>query len=193
MTFLETNLLTITVFLALLSTQLIYSLMLSDVEERTYEFGMLRALGFNTKNVMMTIFIQAMIFAIPGVITGLGMASILNAGVRYEIFTLTQNVLNYGLTSSAVKVGVSVGIIIPIVANTIPIRHALGKNLRSSLDPARRTAGEITVQFSKLNDIGMSISQLVMAVMLVILSIGCYYFAPVSFINGDTRTFSLIM
>ena len=89
MTFLETNLLTITVFLALLSSQLIYSLMLSDVEERTYEFGMLRALGFNTKNVMMTIFIQAMIFAIPGVVFGLGMASVLNAGVRYEILTLT--------------------------------------------------------------------------------------------------------
>jgi ABC-type antimicrobial peptide transport system permease subunit len=29
--------------------------MLSDVEEKTYEFGMLRALGFNTKNIMITI------------------------------------------------------------------------------------------------------------------------------------------
>jgi len=25
--------------------------MLSDVEEKTYEFGMLRALGFNTKSI----------------------------------------------------------------------------------------------------------------------------------------------
>ena len=32
---------------------LIYSLMLSDVEQRTYEFGMLRALGFNTKNIIL--------------------------------------------------------------------------------------------------------------------------------------------
>jgi hypothetical protein len=46
---------TIIIFLALLCTQLIYSLMLSDVEEKTFEFGMLRALGFNTKNIMITI------------------------------------------------------------------------------------------------------------------------------------------
>ena len=54
-TFLDTNLITITAFLAVLSAMLIYSLMLSEVEERTYEFGMLRALGFNTKNVMTTV------------------------------------------------------------------------------------------------------------------------------------------
>ena len=43
---------TIVCFLAILSVQLIYSLMLSDVEEKTYEFGMLRALGFSTTNVV---------------------------------------------------------------------------------------------------------------------------------------------
>ena len=48
--FLNTILGTIIAFLGFLSVQLIYSLMLSDVDEKTYEFGMLRALGFNTKN-----------------------------------------------------------------------------------------------------------------------------------------------
>lgn len=46
---------TIVIFLGILSAQLIYSLMLSDVEEKTFEFGMLRALGFNTKNIVTTI------------------------------------------------------------------------------------------------------------------------------------------
>lgn len=167
--------------------------MLSDVEERTYEFGMLRALGFNTKNVMMTIFVQAMIFAIPGVVFGLIAAFFLNAFIRAGIFTLTENVVNYYLTSSSVTVGVCVGIFIPIFANTVPIRHALGKNLRSSLDPARRTAGEISVKFSQLADYGMSVEQLLMAVMLVVLGIACYYFAPVSFIMQDSRTFFMIL
>ena len=54
-TFMNANMGTIIAFLAILSTQLIYSLMLSDVEDKTYEFGMLRALGFNTNNVMITI------------------------------------------------------------------------------------------------------------------------------------------
>ena len=47
--------LTLTAFLAILSAQLIYSLMLSDVEERTFEMGMLRALGFNTNNILSTV------------------------------------------------------------------------------------------------------------------------------------------
>jgi len=45
--------------------------MLSDVEEKTYEFGMLRALGFNTKNIMITIIMQAFTFSIPGLLSGL--------------------------------------------------------------------------------------------------------------------------
>ncbi len=51
----NTILATIIAFLAILCSQLIYSLMLSDVEAKTYEFGMLRALGFNTRNIMITI------------------------------------------------------------------------------------------------------------------------------------------
>lgn len=35
-----------TMILLMLSILLIYSLMIGDVEEKTYEFGMLRALGF---------------------------------------------------------------------------------------------------------------------------------------------------
>ena len=50
--FLSTSLSTIVFFLAILSIQLIYSLMLSDVEEKTYQYGMLRALGFRNKNLI---------------------------------------------------------------------------------------------------------------------------------------------
>ena len=49
--FTNSNMTTIVVFLILLCIQLVYSLMISDVEEKTYEFGMLRALGFNTKSL----------------------------------------------------------------------------------------------------------------------------------------------
>ena len=44
--FLNSSLSTVVFFLAILSVQLIYSLMLSDVDEKTYQYGMLRALGF---------------------------------------------------------------------------------------------------------------------------------------------------
>ena len=72
--------------------------MLSDVEEKTYEFGMLRALGFNTNNIMVTIIIQATLFMVPGVISGIVMSTFLNVGLRHVLYTLTSNYSYYGLS-----------------------------------------------------------------------------------------------
>ena len=87
-TFLDTNLLVVILFLGILSMQLIYSLMVSDVEERKFEFGLLRALGFNQTNLMGTIFTQGLFFAIPGLVLGLFLAALLNLGVRMVILDL---------------------------------------------------------------------------------------------------------
>ena len=45
--FLENLIASATFLLIILSILLIYSMLISDVEEKTYEYGMLRALGFN--------------------------------------------------------------------------------------------------------------------------------------------------
>jgi len=41
-----------TIVLVLLGALLIFSLMLGNVEEKTYEYGMLRALGMNNKTLI---------------------------------------------------------------------------------------------------------------------------------------------
>lgn len=43
---------TVVFFLFILSVILIYSLMVSDVDEKTYEFGMLRALGYRKNSLV---------------------------------------------------------------------------------------------------------------------------------------------
>ena len=50
--FLSSTLLVIIFFLAILSSQLLYSLMLSDVDTKPYEYGMLRALGFKSSHLV---------------------------------------------------------------------------------------------------------------------------------------------
>ena len=119
--FLNTILGTIIAFLGILSVQLIYSLMLSDVEEKTYEFGMLRALGFNTKNVIILIIQSAFTFAIPGLCFGLISANALNATLRYVLYSLTDNYYFYGLSSGAYAVGLFIGIFMPLFSNVFPI------------------------------------------------------------------------
>ena len=55
--FLRTNIVTIIAFLVLLSAQLIYALMLADIETKTFEYGMLRALGMSKSNLAVTVFL----------------------------------------------------------------------------------------------------------------------------------------
>ena len=155
--FFNSIMMAIVLFLAILCTQLIYSLMLSDVEEKTFEFGMLRALGFNTKNLMMTIFIQAFTFSIPGLITGVIMSAMLNYIVRDILYSLTNNYSTYWLSIGAIWFGCFIGIIIPIFSNVLPIQNALGKNLRASLDLYHRSASELTISVQKLGEYGLSL------------------------------------
>ena len=95
--------------------------MLSDVEDKTYEFGMLRALGFNTDNVIITIMFQAVTFIVPGVISGLMLSSVLNCGLRYLLYSLTNNFADYYLSDSAIILGVTIGIVLPFFSNILPI------------------------------------------------------------------------
>lgn len=46
-------------FLFLIDGILIYSMMLNDVEERTYEFAMLRTLGFKNSSLITLLVVQA--------------------------------------------------------------------------------------------------------------------------------------
>ena len=70
-------------FLWILCVLLVYSLMLGNVDERTYEFGMMRSLGFKKNNLISLIILQGFIFAVPGTILGLTTAYIANNYVAF--------------------------------------------------------------------------------------------------------------
>ena len=56
--FLEEIFFTVVVVLALLAMVLVYSLLLSDVEEKTFEYGMLRTLGLQLQSLVGVLFAQ---------------------------------------------------------------------------------------------------------------------------------------
>ena len=95
--------------------------MLSDVDEKTYEFGMLRALGFNTRNVKVTIISQSFFFAVPGLLIGLFMAASGNLAFRHALHTLTKNVNDYTLSSGSVYIAIAIGLGMPLISNYFPI------------------------------------------------------------------------
>uniref|UniRef100_A0A0G4HS92 ABC3 transporter permease C-terminal domain-containing protein n=1 Tax=Chromera velia CCMP2878 TaxID=1169474 RepID=A0A0G4HS92_9ALVE len=120
--------------LTLLSIVLVYSLMLNDVEEKTYEFGMLRALGMPKYTLVKLLLIQALLFAIPGLILGLLCAWLVSLFVTYFLASFAATEFSYELHRSAAVLGLGLGLFMPIAANIVPISRALSKTLRDALD-----------------------------------------------------------
>jgi ABC-type antimicrobial peptide transport system permease subunit len=156
--FLASSMSTVVFFLAILSIQLIYSLMIADVDEKTYQYGMLRALGFHKKGLVSLISLQSISFSIPGICGGLIVASFLNFITRFFVFQYSRNSTDYDLSSGSIWLGLGMGLVMPLLANIDPIQRALSKNLRVSLDLYHRTINEMTVKIKKLENMGMSVN-----------------------------------
>ena len=191
--FLDSNFLTCVVFLAILASMLVLSLMLADVDGKTYEYGMLRALGFMKRHLMAMITLNSFSFSLPGLFLGVIIAFIINLALREVIFLLAKNTMGYGLTASALALGISFGLLMPFLANYLPIKSAMGKTLRDSLDLNKRKGDKFGVKVEKLEDLGMSFNQFVVAILLTGVGFTTYYFVPLAFLNENfTAAFLLL-
>lgn len=137
---------------------LLYSLMLADVDEKTYEYGMLRALGFKKEHLVRVITLKSLGFSIPGLFFGIIVALILNIGLRMLIFISSENYSSYELTPASIWIGAIFGLIMPMIANYFPIMSAMGKNLRNSLDLNRRSKDEVGIKVERLEEVGISLN-----------------------------------
>ena len=181
--FLSSTFLTTIIFLAILASMLVFSLMLADVDGKTYEYGMLRALGFMKQHLMLMITLGSFSFSIPGLFFGVIVAFLINLGLREVIFLEAKNTLDYNLTTMALTIGISFGFLMPFLANYLPIKSAMDKTLRNSLDLNKRKGDKFGVKVEKLENIGMSFNQFVIAIMLTGIGFMTYYFIPLAFIN----------
>mmetsp|Transcript_15624 Transcript_15624/g.19661 ORF Transcript_15624/g.19661 Transcript_15624/m.19661 type:complete len:179 (+) Transcript_15624:792-1328(+) len=101
--------------------------------------------------------------------------------------------MNYNLSAFAVFLGLICGILMPFIANYLPIKSALAQNLRTSLDLTRGSGDGIGVKVQKLSDVGMSANQLLISILLVIIGFGTFYFLPLSFTQGHITLFFMIL
>ncbi len=179
--------------LALLAILLIYSLMISDVEEKTYEFGMLRALGLRKISLVSLLLLQGLTFALPGLFMGLLLAYAINAAIAYVFFSGALLVSSYEMASSAMIIGFALGIFIPVFSNYIPIQRALSKTLKDSLDIYHRVVTETTIIVMRLESIGLSPYMFLIAVELIFIGVLCYYMVPQAFLSSNIGLFLAIL
>ena len=179
--------------LLLLSILLIYSLMLSNIEEKTFEFGMLRALGFNKTHVILLLLIQALIYAVLGIFLAYFFSFILNGIICFIVFDFSLLGEDYVISDMAFALGFGIGLIMPLISNILPIIRALSKTLRDSLDLFHREINLFRVNVMKLEKLGVSLSQSLNASIMIIMGFSSYYLAPKSFIMQDLPLFLAIM
>ena len=155
----NSNMVTIIIFLSILSSMLMYSLVLQDVNSKTYEYGMLRALGFKKIYLIEVISLKSSIFSIAGLFLGIIIASLINIALREVLFLDASNSLSYDLTSVAIWIGVMFGIVTPLLANYLPIKESLSKDLRNSLDLTRSDASDtIGIKIERLEEVGVNLN-----------------------------------
>jgi ABC-type antimicrobial peptide transport system permease subunit len=179
--FLNQILIGMVVILLLHSMLVIYSLLLSNTEEKTYEYGMLRALGLRHKSLIQLLTIQALFFSAPGIVLGLFLAFLLNTVVSYYAADYTGTEIDVALGWTPVLVGISLGLLMPIIANIAPIRRALSRTLRDALDVYHQKFNETVVKIVRLEEMGVSVEQTVWSVMMIIFGFGLLYVVPFAF------------
>jgi ABC-type antimicrobial peptide transport system permease subunit len=79
---LQASFFSVMLFLIIVSSMLLFSLVMSDSDAKTFEYGMLRSLGFKKSYLVSLITTHSMMFSIPGMVIGILVAFIINVGVR---------------------------------------------------------------------------------------------------------------
>ena len=191
--FLQDIFIGIMLFLWILCVLLVYSLMSGNVDERTYEFGMMRSLGFKKNNLISLIILQGFIFAIPGTLFGLTTSYIVNNFIAYLFNSYTALVMPFFLSDFNIIFGIAVGLSIPIISSYFPIKKSLEDNLRETLAIFNKKIGDIVVSIIKLENLGVSPTTLIAAVTLIVIGLLTYYMAPLSFLLQNIQLFLFIM
>eukprot|EP00672_Neobodo_designis_P017589 CAMPEP_0174835642 /NCGR_PEP_ID=MMETSP1114-20130205/5510_1 /TAXON_ID=312471 /ORGANISM="Neobodo designis, Strain CCAP 1951/1" /LENGTH=1146 /DNA_ID=CAMNT_0016069595 /DNA_START=80 /DNA_END=3520 /DNA_ORIENTATION=+ len=177
-----------------LGALLVYTLLLTNSEERSFEVAMLRAQGMRKRQLFVLMTTQMIFFVLPGLATAMALIMVFNAITELALTLYTYApAVTYRIAIEAVVVPLLVGIIVPVVGNAGPVRAAMSQSLRDALDVYRNKMNETTVVATKLAELGMDPFTMMMAWLLVIVGFLVYYLVPLAFIFNELWLFFLVM
>jgi len=175
--------------LVILAVILMYSLLLSSVQAKTFEYGMLRALGLTKELLVLLLSVQSLYFVVPGVLMGFMVSFIVFVPVDFAISQITTAPMSTDFTTDAWVLGLVLGLAAPFMGILLPVRAALDQSLHAALDVAHNVAFDTVVKFSKLRAQGMSWTEIIIAAILIGLGMVVYYVIPLSYIYSNDSMF----
>jgi len=183
--------LNVVIFILLgLSVLLIYSLLMVNVETRTFELGVMRLIGTTRAGLVQLLLLQALSYAAPSWVFGLAAAQLtmyFGSGVFQDMSGVP---ISPWLTVNSMLIGTFLGVLIPILSAILPIRHALGQNLHDSLDTKHAKVHAVSVSLERSEDASFSWSVVIIGGVMAIFGFGVYYVMPLSLL---TMNFTLLL
>lgn len=173
----------IVTILSVLSTVLIYSLLMINVESRVFELGIFRMLGMKKLGLLQLILVQSAVYSIPGWIFGIAAGQATYVAVSYGLAWYLQLELSWLVSLQALLISSALGIIIPILASILPARAALSANLHDSLDTRNSKTKAVKYSIERASDTKPSVSSLVVGSWMAIFGFGIYYFFPLGMLS----------
>lgn len=174
----------------LLSTMLLYSLLMISVETRTFEMGVYRMIGMSRFGIVWLLFTQAASFAVPSWVIGL----IFSQGVTVPILDFLESEIQVPiskeLTATSIIVATVLGLVIPMFAVILPIRIALAKNLHETLDTKHSKTKAVKIELERSEDNGFNVAWFIIGAGLVIFGFLIYYLLPLALLSFNLTLFA---
>ena len=172
----------VTAVLVVHGSIVVYSLMISDAAARTYEYGMMRVLGLTHRSLALSMGMQAGYYAVPGVLLGQLASLALSAPITRTIDAYAKVDASAVMLPRAAQLATALGLVMPILATVVPMRRVLSRSLAESLDLYHQKGTETSVEVQRLESLGLSSSQTVVAVALVLAGSIVFYLIPMAFV-----------
>lgn len=124
----------IVMLLVIISVLLIYSLLLQNVETKSFEIGVQRMVGLGKTGLIFMVLAQSCMFVLPAVLMGFTFSIPCLKIFSYVMYEQLNLEISPVLNTNAVLQALFIGVVIPLLSSVIPIRVALRKNLNDALD-----------------------------------------------------------
>eukprot|EP01080_Neovahlkampfia_damariscottae_P003982 gene3982-7238_t len=173
----------IATILSVLSIVLIYSLLMVNVENRKFEYGILRMIGMARLNVVIIITMQATLFSIPGWIIGIIGAQLVYIPIGFILDSYLQVSITKFITWDAFLIASALGLTIPYISSVLPIMDALGQNLHDSLDTGRSKVKAVIYKIERSSDLTINWPVVIVGGMSTIFGGGVYYAFPLALVS----------
>jgi hypothetical protein len=170
-----------------------YNLVHNDIDERTFDFGMLRTVGYTKTHIILILIFQTLSYSVSAffccIITSYSLNSILTL-----IFTRIIHYPEYHkLDGFTILVVAILAIVFPIFTNIISMNRVMSKYIRDSIDLLHNSITDVKITFAKLESIGMSFTSISIAISLIVCGGIAFYIVPFSILVKNYEMFMFSM